>query len=72
LDRDAKWVPIGMAIWVRVPDTRWVPDLTGTGTGTIFYLWVASVPDPNRDGYVMDIFSHPWVTRRVPDTLLAL
>jgi hypothetical protein len=57
---------LGMAIQVRVPDTHRVPD--PTGTGTIFYLRVAPVPDPNRDGY----FSHPWVTRRVPDTLLPL
>jgi hypothetical protein len=45
---------------------------TGTrypsGTGTIFYSWVAPVPDPNRDGY----FFPPAVTRRVPDTLLPL
>jgi hypothetical protein len=26
------------------------------GTGTIFYLWVASVPDPNRDEYGTSIF----------------
>jgi hypothetical protein len=45
---------IGMAIRVRVPDP--------TGTRTIFYPWVALVPDPNRDGY----FSHPRVTRRYP------
>jgi hypothetical protein len=61
-----------MAIQVRVPDTHRVPDPTGTGTGTIFYPWVAPVPDPNRDGYETGIFSHPWVTRRVPDTLLPL
>jgi hypothetical protein len=66
----ACWV--GMAIRVRVPDTCRVPDPTGTGTGTIFYPWVAPVPDPNRDGYEMGIFSHPWVTRRVLDTLLPL
>jgi hypothetical protein len=56
-----------MAIQVRVPDTRRVPD--PTGTGTIFYPWVVPVPDPNRDGYGMGIFFHPRVTRRVPDTL---
>jgi hypothetical protein len=39
-----------MAIRVRVPD------LMGTGTGTIFYPWVAPVPDPNQDGYGTDIF----------------
>jgi hypothetical protein len=38
------------------------------GTGTIFYPWVALVPDPNRDEY----FFHPRVTRWVPDTLLLL
>jgi hypothetical protein len=38
---------LGMAIRVRVPDTRRVPDPTGTGTGTIFYSWVTPVPDPN-------------------------
>jgi hypothetical protein len=36
-----------MAIWVRVPDIRRIPNLTDTGTGMIFYLWVAPVPDPN-------------------------
>jgi hypothetical protein len=63
---------VGMAIRVRVPDTRRVGDPTGTGTEMIFYPRVAAVPDPNRDGYVMGIFSHPRVTRRVPDTLLPL
>jgi hypothetical protein len=45
---------------------------SGTGTGMIFYPQVAPVPDPNRDGYGTDIFFHPRVTRRVPDTLLPL
>jgi hypothetical protein len=45
---------------------------SGTGTGTIFYPRVAPVPDLNRDGYGTGIFSHPRVTQRVPDTLLAL
>jgi hypothetical protein len=54
----------GMAIQVRVPD------LTSTGTGMIFYLRVAPVPDPNWDEYRTGIFPHLWVTRRVPDTLL--
>jgi hypothetical protein len=45
-----------MAIRVRVPDTHRVPDPTGTGTGMIFYLWVAPVPDLNRDGYGTGIF----------------
>jgi hypothetical protein len=55
-----------MTIQVRVPDTRRVPDPTGTGTGmgTIFYPRVAHVPDPNRDGYGTCIF--------LPDTLLSL
>jgi hypothetical protein len=35
-------------------DTRYP---SGTSTGTIFYPWVAPVPDPNLDGYGMDIFS---------------
>jgi hypothetical protein len=48
----------------------WVPD--PTGMEMIFYPWVAPIPDPNRDGYGTGIFSHPWVTRRVPDTLLPL
>jgi hypothetical protein len=55
-----------MAIQVRVPDPM------GTGTWTIFYPQVASVPDPNRDGYGTGIFFYPRVTRRVPDTLLPL
>jgi hypothetical protein len=61
-----------MAIRLRVPDIRRVSDSMGTGTGMIFYPRVASVLDPNRDGYGTGIFSHPWVTRRIPDTLLAL
>jgi hypothetical protein len=48
-----------MAIWVRVSDTCWIPDLMDTGTGTIFYLWVVPVPDPNRDGYETGIFFLP-------------
>jgi hypothetical protein len=36
-----------LAIWVRVPDTRWVLDPMGTGTGTIFYSRVAPVSNPN-------------------------
>jgi hypothetical protein len=42
---------LGMAIQVRVPDTRRVPDPTGTGMGMIIYPWVAPVPDSSRDGY---------------------
>jgi hypothetical protein len=63
---------VGMAIQVWVPDTHRVPDSTGTGTGAIFYPWVAPVPDPNQDGYGTSIFSHPRVTRWVLDTLLPL
>jgi hypothetical protein len=48
-----------MAIRVQVPDTRRVPDPMGTETGTIFYPWVAPVPDPNRDRYVTGIFFPP-------------
>jgi hypothetical protein len=33
-----------------------VPDPTGPDTETIFYLRVAPVPDPNRDGYGTGIF----------------
>jgi hypothetical protein len=62
----------GMAIQVWVPDTRRVPDTTGTGMGTIFYPWVAPVPDPNRDGYGTGIFFHLRVSRRIPNTLLPL
>jgi hypothetical protein len=61
-----------MAIRVRIPDTRRVSDPMDMGMGTIFYPWVAPVPDPNRDGYGTGIFSHPRVTRRVPNTLLSL
>jgi hypothetical protein len=61
-----------MTIRVRVPDTHRVLDPMGTSTGTIFYPWVAPVPETNRDGYGTSIFSHPRVTRRVPDTLLPL
>jgi hypothetical protein len=38
---------VGMAIWVRVSDTRRVPDLMGMGTRMIFCLRVAYVLDPN-------------------------
>jgi hypothetical protein len=51
-----------MAIRVRVPDIRRVPDRMGTGMRTIFYPRVVPVPDPNQDGYVTGIFSHPRVT----------
>jgi hypothetical protein len=54
---------LGMTIQVRVPNTRWVSDPTGTNTGTIFYLWVAPVPDPNRDGYFFLPVGNPTGTR---------
>jgi hypothetical protein len=38
---------IRMIIWVWVPSTHRVPDLTKSSMKTIFYLWVASVPDLN-------------------------
>jgi hypothetical protein len=63
---------LGMAIRLRVPDNRRVPDPMGTGTGMIFYPRVAPVPNLNRDGYETSIFSHLRVTRRVPNTLLPL
>jgi hypothetical protein len=59
-----------MAIWVQVPGTRLVPD--SMGLGKILYLWVAPVPDLNRDSFGVGIFFHSWVTRRIPDTLLPL
>jgi hypothetical protein len=64
--------PLGMAIWVRVSDTHWLSDSTGMGRGMNFYPRVSLVPDSNRDGYGTGIFSHTWVTRRVPDNLLPL
>jgi hypothetical protein len=53
-------VALRMAIQVRVSDPM------GTGMGMIFYPRVTPVSDPNQDGYVTGIFSHPRVTRRVP------
>jgi hypothetical protein len=44
-----------MTFWVRVPDTCRVLDLIGMGMVMIFYSWVASISDLNRDGY----FSSP-------------
>jgi hypothetical protein len=64
------YVCVGMVIWVRVPDTCLLLD--SMGTGMIFYPRVAPVPDPNRDGYGMSIFSHPRVTRWIPDNLVPL
>jgi hypothetical protein len=54
---DIGLLPLGMAIWVWVPDTHRVPDLMGTGT--LFYPRVAPVPDLNQDVYETGIFSHP-------------
>jgi hypothetical protein len=53
---------LGMIIWVRVPGTCWVPDLTEADMGMIFYPWVTSVPDLNQDGYGADVFFHSRVT----------
>jgi hypothetical protein len=53
---------LGMIIRVQILDICQVPDLIGMDMGIIFYQWVASVPDPNRDGYETGIFSHPQVT----------
>jgi hypothetical protein len=53
---------LGMSIRTRVSDTRRISDSTGMNTGVIFYPWVTSVLDPNRDGYETGIFFYPWVT----------
>jgi hypothetical protein len=45
-------------------------DPMGIGYGDNFLS--IGIHDPNRDGYETSIFSHPRVTRRVPDTLLPL
>jgi hypothetical protein len=66
------WLCVGMVIWVRITDIRRVSNLMGMGMGTIFYSWVVSVSDLNRDGYETDIFFHPWITRWIPDILLPL
>jgi hypothetical protein len=54
-----------MAIRVRVPDTRRVPDPTGLGTGTTFYPRVVPVPGPRRvrDGYFFSPVGNPTGTR---------
>jgi hypothetical protein len=52
-----------MAIRIWVPDTRRVPDPMGTGTGMIFYPWVAPVPDPNQDEYFFPPVGNPTGTR---------
>jgi hypothetical protein len=49
-----------MAIQLRVMSPN------PTGTGTRFYLWVGSVPDPNPDGYGRGYFFPPVVTHRTP------
>jgi hypothetical protein len=63
---------LGMVIWVWVPDNCRILDLMDMDTGIIFYPWVSLVSDPNRDEYGTDIFSHPRVTRWIPDNLLPL
>jgi hypothetical protein len=55
-------------VWVL--DTCQISD--PMGMRMIFYLWVVLISDPDRDGYGTGIFFHPWITRRVPDTLLPL
>jgi hypothetical protein len=40
-----------MIIQVWVSGIRWLLDLMGLDTGTIFYLWVTTIPDLNRDRY---------------------
>jgi hypothetical protein len=61
-----------MAIRVRVPDTRRVPDPTGTGTGTIFYPRVAPVPESRRvqDGYFFPPVDNPTGTRYFTTTII--
>jgi hypothetical protein len=38
-------------------------DNSATGTETIFYPWVALIPDPNRDRYFFPSTSNPTGTR---------
>jgi hypothetical protein len=54
---------LGMTIWVRVPDTRRVPDPMDMGTGIIFYPRVSPVPDSNRDGYLFPLADNPTGTQ---------
>jgi hypothetical protein len=58
----------GIRVWV--PDIRRVPNPTGTGTGTIFYPWVALIPDPNRDGYFFPPAGNPTGTRYIPTAII--
>jgi hypothetical protein len=79
------WVgqrPAGLSwvIWAGCRDgnlgtgTRYPPDTRPDGYGDDFLPTggTRTRPDPNRDGYRMNIFSHPRVTRQVPDTSLLL
>jgi hypothetical protein len=54
-----------MAIRVRVPDTRRIPDPMGTCMGMIFYPRVAPVPEPRqvRDMYFFPPAGSPTGTR---------
>jgi hypothetical protein len=63
---------VGITIQVQISDTCRIYNPMDIGMRTIFYLRMAPVPESNRDGYGTDIFSHPRVIRRVPDTLLPL
>jgi hypothetical protein len=47
-------------LWMAIQ--VWIPDPMGMGMKIIFYPRVAPVLNPNQDGYVTDIFSHPRVT----------
>jgi hypothetical protein len=63
---------VSLIIWVWVLGICCVLDLIGSDMRIIFYLWVIFVSDLNQDGYETDIFSHSWIIRWVPDTLLPL
>jgi hypothetical protein len=45
-------------------------DNSGTGTGMIFYLRVAPVPDSNRDGYFFSPAGNPTGTRYFTTTII--
>jgi hypothetical protein len=47
--------------------TRYPP---GTGTGMIFYPWVAPIPDPNQDGYFFPPAGNPTGTRYFTTTII--
>jgi hypothetical protein len=42
----------------------------GMGIGMIFYLWVASIPDLNRDGYFFSPVGNPTGTRYFTTTII--